>query len=209
MDLANPHTALSPTLDSEVVRVLARTTHPLTGREVARLAARGSQRGIALALDRLVAQGLVLREDAGAAGLYTLNRAHLAAPAVEVLTGMRRELQRRLRETIAAWDLQPLHASMFGSAARGDGDTASDIDLFIVRATAVDEDDHSWRQQLTQLADDVHAWTGNPASIIETSEHDLVRLRRTQPAVLASLRTDAVNLAGPPAAKLLKTRARR
>ncbi len=207
MNVGRPHMSLAPTLDSEALRVLSGTTYPLTGREIARLAGHGSQRGIAAALDRLVEQGLVLRQEAGAAALYTLNRSHLAAPAAETLAGMRSELHRRLRKAITAWDIQPVHASMFGSAARGDGDTSSDIDLFIVRPLGTDEEDSTWRIQLARLAEDVHAWTGNRASTIEVGEEEVDRLRHSQPPILASLRADAISLAGISADKLLRTQA--
>jgi predicted nucleotidyltransferase len=197
--------SLAPTLDSEALRVLAGTTYPLTGREIARLAAHGSQRGIAAALDRLVTQGLVLRQEAGAAALYTLNRSHLAAPAAETLAGMRDELYRRLREAITAWEVQPVHASMFGSAARGDGDTSSDIDLLIVRPKVTDEDDLTWRAQLSKLAEYVYAWTGNRAATIELGEEELDQLRRSRSSILTDLRSDAISLAGTPADRLLRT----
>lgn len=205
MDVARPHMSLAPTLDGEALRVLAGTTHALTGREVARLAGRGSQRGIASVLDRLVTQGLVLRQDAGAAALYTLNRSHLAAPAAEILAGMRSELLARLREAIAAWAVQPVSAAMFGSAARGDGDATSDIDLLIVRPSTTGEDDPTWRQQISRLAEEVHAWTGNRASTIEIDEGDLDGLRGSQPPILASLRADAIVLAGRPTDRLFQT----
>jgi len=50
-----------PVLDLEgpVLDVLAHTTRPLTGREIARLARRGSERGVRLVLHRLVDHGLV------------------------------------------------------------------------------------------------------------------------------------------------------
>jgi predicted nucleotidyltransferase len=209
MNVGRPHMSLAPTLDGEALRVLAGTKYPLTGREIARLAGHGSQRGIAAALDRLVEQGLVLRREAGAAALYTLNRSHLAAPAAETLAEMRSELHRRLRAAIAAWDTQPVHASMFGSAARGDGDTSSDIDLFIVRPVATDEEDSTWRKQLSMLAEDVHAWTGNRASTIEIGEEEIDQLRHSQPPILASLRADAISLAGIPADRLLRIEATR
>lgn len=209
MDLSRPHMALSPTLDGEALRVLAGTTHPLTGREIARLAKNGSQRGIALALDRLVVQGVVARQDAGAAALYTLNRSHLAAPAAEILAGIRGELNRRLRNAIGAWRIQPAHASLFGSAARGDGNTTSDVDLLVVRPSTTDEDDPVWRHQIARLADDVHSWTGNHAAVIELGEQDIGQLRQTQPPIVASLRADSITLAGTSAERLLQTQATR
>ena len=204
MDLSRPHMVLSPTLDGEAMRVLAGTTHPLTGREIARLAEQGSQTGIALALDRLVKQGLVLRQDVGAAALYTFNRLHLAAPAAEILAGLRSELRRRIRGEIEAWKTQPVHASLFGSAARGDGDTASDIDVLIVRPRPVDEEDPGWRDQVARLSDQIYLWTGNHAAVIELGHDEVGELQRTQPPIAASLRADAVSLAGLSVERLLQ-----
>ena len=196
VDVSRPYSAVSPTLDGEVLVTLAGTTRPLSGRQVARLARRGTQRGVLGALHRLVEQGLVDAQDAGKAVLYTLNRDHLAYPAVEILAGIRTELIDRLRETIASWQVQPLHASVFGSAARGDGDTASDIDLFVVRPDEVDAEDPAWREQLDKLSASVRRWTGNHGAIAEASTSDVVRLNRERPPVVDDLETDAILLVG-------------
>jgi predicted nucleotidyltransferase len=204
MDVAHPYSAVAPTLEGDVLIVLAGTTRPLTGREVARLARRGSPPGVAAALDRVVEQGLVLREEVGRAFLHTLNREHLAAPAVLVLAALRAELIERLRAGVAGWEIQPVSAAMFGSAARGDGDVDSDIDLLVVRSADVDEEDERWRTQLRSLADDVHAWTGNHAGLIEVAEQDLPRFLESGLPVLEDLRTEAIPLAGLPSAQLLR-----
>ncbi len=132
MNVGRPHTAVCPTLDSEVLNVLVGTTRPLTGREIARLAGRPSHSGVLDVLHRLAEHGLVERQEAGRALLFTLNREHLAASAVELLANMRHELFSRLRRAIENWEVAPSHVSLFGSAARGEGDTQSDIDLFVV-----------------------------------------------------------------------------
>ncbi len=99
MHLARPFAAIIPTLDGEVLVVLAGTTRPLTGRDVAKLVKRGSQAGVNRALRRLVEHGVVEAQEAGAAILYSLNREHLAAPAVSSLADLRGELVRRLRQS--------------------------------------------------------------------------------------------------------------
>lgn len=203
MDLARPHTAIVPTLDGEVLIVLAGTVRPLTGREVARLVKRGSQAGINRTLRRLVQHGLVEAQEAGAAILYSFNREHLAAPAVTALVDLRAELVRRLKESLHRWKTQPLHASLFGSAARGDGKTSSDIDVFLVRPSGIGENDPRWREQLERLAHDVHQWTGNQLGLAEVSKRELQRLRRIKPAVASALRRDAITLVGPPVSQLL------
>jgi hypothetical protein len=64
--------------------------------------------------------------------VHELNRDHLAAPAATLLADLRLELWKRLRETLSGWTEKPVHAAVFGSAARGDGGPESDIDLLLV-----------------------------------------------------------------------------
>ena len=204
MDVSRPYTAVSSGIDIEVLVALAGTTRPLTGRRVAEVVGH-SQRGVLTVLDRLVEHGLVLRTAAGRALMHELNRDHLAAPAVELLAGMRAELVGRLREAFADWKVAPVHASIFGSAARGDGNTRSDVDLFVVRPASVDEEAAVWRSQVDGLIADVHSWTGNHAAIIEQAEPDLKRLQRSKPPVLKNLRRDGIDLVGASLREVLGT----
>jgi len=202
MNLSHPWALIRSPIDMEVLLVLRGTTRPLTGREVARLVRAGWQPAVDAVLRRLAGEGVVRLQEAGNAYLYTFNREHLGAPAIELLAGIRPELERR-RAEIAAWQVAPAHVSLFGSAARGDGDARSDIDVFVVRPARVAEDDPRWRAQLERLSDDVYAWTGNHAGLSEVSEADMGRLRRERPPIVAELRQDAITLAGPPPTKLL------
>jgi predicted nucleotidyltransferase len=206
VDTSKPYTAVCPTLDSEVLAVLAGTTRPLTGREVARLTGRASHRGVAEVLSRLVEHGLVERQEAGRALLYTLNREHLAAPAVEILAGMRAELLSRIRDLVGAWKTTAIHASIFGSAARGEGTTQSDIDLFVVRPDVVSDDDAQWREQLDELATNIERWTGNRASIAEAAESEIERLVAEDRPIVAELRSDAIAIGGTDISTLLGVR---
>jgi predicted nucleotidyltransferase len=202
MDLSRPYSAITSGIQTDVLVALARTTRPLSGRRVAQLVGH-SQRGVLAALDRFVEHGLVLRTEAGRALMHELNREHLAAPAVELVAGMRDELFRRLSDELAGWEPAPVHASLFGSAARGDGDTRSDIDLFLVRRTDVDEEDAAWRSQVETLIADAQSWTGNPVAVIEQDELQVRRLRRSKPPVIEQLRRDGIDLAGKPLRELL------
>lgn len=203
MDVSKPFTAISSSVDADVLVVLAGSTNPRSGRELARRAGR-SNTGVQHVLDRLVEHGLVNREEVGRTFLYELNRNHLLAPTVEQMAEARTELIRRLRETIDTWKVPPVHASLFGSAARGDGDTSSDIDLLIVRPGDVDPESSAWRDQLDALASLVRRWTGNNAGIAEVSEGELPRLRKDRPPVVEEVTKDAVDLAGENTRKLLR-----
>jgi len=204
MDLSRPWAPIRSALDMEVVRVLRGTTRQLTGREVARLVRTGSQPAVNASLRRLAEEGVLRAEEAGSAYLYTLNREHLATAALELLADIRAELERRLRAEIGAWDIAPSHASIFGSATRGDGDRQSDIDLFVVRPRGVSADDPRWRAQLDQLAERIHSWTGNRLGLSEVSTTDVPRLRREHPPIVEELRGDAVTLVGPPPTELFR-----
>jgi hypothetical protein len=196
MDVARPISAVSPSLEGEVLQTLAGTSVAMTGRQVAALTGRTSHSGVLDALNRLTTQGLVDRVELNRASLFSLNRDHLAAPAVIALAGLRSDLVTRIRGDIAAWDVPPIHASLFGSAARGDGDTQSDIDLFVVRPAAILGEDARWRAQLAGLAEKIERWTGNRAAIAELAEPEIARLGTNPPPIVAQLRSDAIPLAG-------------
>lgn len=200
MDVSRPHHAVAPAFDTDVLVVLARTTGEMTGEQVWRLVGRGTAPSVRSALERLVAQGLVRVREVPPAYVYSLNREHLAFPAVSVLAGMQSELIDRLKQAFVAWEVRPLHASMFGSTARGDGDVNSDIDLLVVRPSSVADDDLRWEGQSDELSSRVQAWTGNPVSMIDLSEGRVADLDRE---AMQSVISDGILLVGAPLAELL------
>jgi predicted nucleotidyltransferase len=161
VDLTHPIRVISPTLDGPTLEVLARTTRALTVGEVHRLLDTGSLNGVRLALTRLVRQGLVCADERTTAIFYRANRDHLAWPSVRGLVGLRRSLIDHLKHEIGSWVARPIHASLFGSAARGDGNPDSDIDILLVRPDEYDEDESPWADQLDRLREVVPMWTGN------------------------------------------------
>jgi DNA-binding transcriptional ArsR family regulator len=203
MDLSRPFAAVSAGVESDVLVSLAGSTGQRTGRELARLSGR-SVTGVQHTLDRLVDEGLVHRSEAGRSFLYSLNRDHLLAPAVEVMAGARWELVRRLRDLIASWATPPFHASLFGSAARGDGNAASDIDVLVVRENDIDAEDPRWRGQLDELAGRVFSWTGNHAGMVELAEADIPRLLKERPPVIEEIAEQGIDLAGLPVQEMVK-----
>lgn len=196
LDFAHPIRTIIPTLDGPVLEVLARTTRPLTGREVHRLAQTGSANGVRLALTRLTEQGIVFAEQRSTAVFYAANRDHLAWPAVDILTSLRRTLLERIAAELDSWQPSPIHASLFGSAARADGGTASDIDLLLIRPDDIAEDDPPWAEQVDRLRDRVRAWTGNRCHAFELDRRRLAEhVQAKDPLVEAWLR-DAIPLSG-------------
>ncbi|WP_410786072.1 nucleotidyltransferase domain-containing protein [Kribbella sp. C-35] len=196
MDMSRPISTVIPTLDGPVLAVLARTSKPLTGRKVHQLAATGSETGTRNVLRRLASTGLVTASEVGSAVQYALNREHLAAAAVLELTALRQRLFQQIGEVIEQWSQQPVHASVFGSTARGDGDLRSDVDLLLVHQFTDDPPDN-WAADVDALGDQVFAWTGNHLQIYELSESELAdHLRVGEPIVDDWLR-DAFAVYGP------------
>ncbi len=116
---------------------------------------------------------------------------------------MRTRLLAQIRGLFEAWEVPPHHASLFGSAARRDGDTKSDIDILVVRPAQIAEDDPVWRAQIDQLEDRVLAWTGNRVELAELSFAELGDLRARTPAIVHNLKRDGIDLAGVPIRRLL------
>jgi predicted nucleotidyltransferase len=204
VDLTHPIQAIIPTLDGPVLEVLARTTRPMTGREVHRLAGRGSANGVRLALTRLAEQGVVHAEQRSTATYYSANRDHLAWPAVETLTSLRRTLLEQLRAELESWQCAVVHASLFGSAARGDGDARSDIDLLLVRPDDIEEDALPWAEQVDRLRRHVGIWTGNRCHAFQVDRARLAEHVEAGDPLIDSWLSDAITLAGPDLRRTLR-----
>jgi hypothetical protein len=196
VDVSNGLSVVSPTLDAWVLRAMVATTRPMSGRQIARLVDHGSLGGVQKALARLVDQGIVLADAYPSAILFTLNRDHLAAGPVIELAHLATTLVARLRGFIASWEVHPQHAYLFGSAARQDGDTSSDIDVLLVHAETRVQDKNPWSHQVDDLATRIARWTGNDAGILDISAVDLDRMRVNKEAILDSWAREGILLAG-------------
>jgi predicted nucleotidyltransferase len=173
VDFAHPFAAVTPTLDGDILAVLAGADEGFSGRQLHRLVGHASEPGVRKAAERLVDQGIVLRQQVGKAKVYRLNRQHLAAPHVEGLAGLRAALIDRLRSTLDSWKEPPMMAALFGSAARGEATPGSDLDLLLVRRGDVPEESPVWREQISALEREATAWTGNDARVLEYAEEEL------------------------------------
>jgi len=196
MDLSNPLAVLTPTLDAGVLQVLAATTGWCTAGEVHRRLGRASDAGVRRVLERLVEQGIVTADRSHRFPLYVLNRDHVAARYIESLARLRGEVVDRIRGELEQWTTPPLHASLFGSFARGEADEASDIDILLVRPDGLAEGDAEWLTQVSRLADLIEKLTGNRAQIIDIAPQTLGIMAREDDPLVGSWRADAVRLCG-------------
>lgn len=196
MDLSHPARTVVPSLAADVLLVLAGTTLPMTGRRIHGIAGRASWSGVRRVLQRMVDSGLVDMTEAGSANLYCLNREHVAVDAVLALVDLRGRLFDRIRAAVAEWPIQPVAMAVFGSAARGDGDEDSDVDLFVVRPEAVAPDAPQWVQGVAALSQAVKRWSGNRCSVIEVSPSQLEEMIHEGAALVDELGRDQIPLVG-------------
>jgi predicted nucleotidyltransferase len=173
MDFRHPLGVVTPTLDGDILAVLARADEGFSGRQLHRLVGHASEPGVRKAAERLVEQGIVVRQQIGRAKVYRLNRQHVAAPYVEGLAALRGVLIDRLRGTLDAWKEPPMMAALFGSVARGEATPGSDLDLLLVRRGEVSEESPVWQEQVSALEQEATEWTGNDARVLEYAEEEL------------------------------------
>lgn len=143
--------------------MLARTTAPLRLTDVHERVGDASVAGVRKVLLTLVDDGLIDKVPGG----YVLNREHVAAEAVIALTSLHGALVGRIRSWLERRDEPVVAAGLYGSAARRDGGSDSDIDLVVVvRDGDADE-------LVDELADAVERWSGNRGHVqgLTVEEH--------------------------------------
>jgi DNA-binding transcriptional ArsR family regulator len=196
MNVGRPASVVMPAGTEAVLRVLTGSEAPLGVREVARLAGVSANRASQV-LAELAEHGLVLVDERGAGRFCRLNRAHLAAEPLLALVGLRGRLIDLLRTEVESWPRRALHVSLFGSAARGDGTTQSDLDLLVVRAEPrTNPEAERWDNQLFDSGERIFAATGNHPAWLVTSPANLRRAVQTGEPIVAEWRRDAIHLAG-------------
>lgn len=203
MDLSRPLATVLSAGDAGALTVLSRTEVALTGRRVAELAG-ANHTTILRALNELAGQGIVVVEPAGRANLYRLNRAHVLAPMLLEAANAAGAVRGRLVTDLKAWHIPCLHASLYGSLARGQAGPASDIDVLVVRPESLSpHDETAWELQLAATEAAMHAFTGNNLSWLDTTVTDLQRADAADEPIFKSWRDDAILLVGEPLPRLL------
>ncbi|GFG70285.1 nucleotidyltransferase domain-containing protein [Mycolicibacter senuensis] len=171
MELHRPLATVTPTLDGDVLAVLAANDIAFTTGQIHRIVNKFSEEGIRKVLARLVSQGVVTADRVGNAFTYRLNRDHLAAAPIVALAGLSNTFLSKLEHELDQWAHPPKYAAVFGSALRGTMTVDSDIDLFVVQDRGTPP--AVWAHDINELAANVTRWTGNDARIVEYSISEL------------------------------------
>ena len=206
MDLSSPISSVIPSAHGAVLAVLARTHEPLSGRRVAALTdGRVGQRRVNDVLGELADAGIVRCERHPPAKLYVLNREHVAAAGVIALASQWEELLRRIRDELVGWQVPPVSACLFGSAARGSAQLDSDLDILLVTDLHDARRESEWQHQVDRLTEQVQAWSGNACEVLELSRDDLAAAAARDDRLVRELRADAIKLGGRDIRLLLAT----
>jgi predicted nucleotidyltransferase len=198
VDYRRPVEALVPGVQGRVLGVLARAGADLTMRAVAELAGVSPQQA-SVVIGRLVELGVVDRRDVPPASLVRMAPDNVAAQAVVAIASLRRAAFDRL--TASAADIQPVPTSLvvFGSFARGEADSESDLDVIAVRPPGLPSDDDRWTDSLGSWTDRATRVVGNPVNLVEASSEELpALLRRDGPSLWRDAATEGVVLIGSP-----------
>ncbi|UUE28733.1 nucleotidyltransferase domain-containing protein (plasmid) [Rhodococcus qingshengii] len=197
MQLNRPFATVTPTLDGDVLAVLASAEVTFTISQVQRILATGSGEGIRKVLNRLVAQGVVLHDQVGRTNTYRLNTEHLAAEPIMALAQLNSTFLKRLEKHLNGWLTTLRYAAVFGSAATGRMKLESDIDLFLVRAADTGHDGkEAWEERVTELARLVTAWTGNDGRIVEYTEDEFRAAAAAGEPLLRDVAKQGLTIAG-------------
>ena len=186
MDLTSPISSVIPSLDGPVLQVLASSSAPLSLTKVHQRAGRGSLSGVRKVLSRLVEHGLVDHDPAG----YVLNRDHVAAPAIRHLAQLHGEVARRICGWLENRPEDVVAAGLYGSAARRDGDTDSDIDLIVVTGSSTGP------ALSEELAEAIERWTGNRGQVVLLTCDEVRVVREEDRPIVESWRRDLQMLIG-------------
>jgi predicted nucleotidyltransferase len=181
-----------------VLATLAQLAVPVSVRALAGHAGVSPQ-GALQVVNELAAAGIVIVTPAGRALMVSLNREHLAVEPILRLVGLRARLVERLTDELAGWS-NLAGGWLFGSAARGDGDVNSDIDLLLVADYDLDE---NWESAAADLATQVQAWTGNPTQLVEHTRRSFTALVRRRNPLIAAVRAEGIPLT-PTSPELLR-----
>jgi predicted nucleotidyltransferase len=149
VDFRHPVAAVIPGAQGRVLAVLLNASGELNVRTIARLA-EVSVAQTSRVLPGLVSLGIVERREVPPASLFRLVPEHVAAQALLALADARQHVFAAMADAADEIEPAPVSVIVFGSFARGDDELASDIDVVIVRPSAVDGGDDEWIDQVEQ-----------------------------------------------------------
>jgi predicted nucleotidyltransferase len=134
--------------------------------------------------------GVVQRREVPPSSLFRLVPEHIASRAILALARSADTVLDEMGRLAGALPHPPVSVIVFGSFARREADTDSDIDAVIVRPLDLDEEDETWSASLETWRQAVRRLTGNPVEVLEVSaDQAATKLGRHGP-LWANIRRD-------------------
>jgi predicted nucleotidyltransferase len=178
MDFSRPITSVIPGVQGKLLDAIACLGRSVTSGQAASIA-KVSENQASKVLRELATLGILDRTDAGNAALYQLSPTNVAASVVRDLCELRYRLFEKIRELSAPMvhEEPNIWIAVFGSTARGDSTSASDIDLMVVRPDLINIADRRevWDRLVFEFSQSIASLAGNPVNPVEywRSEVDL------------------------------------
>lgn len=148
MDYMRPVEALVPGVQGKVLAACLRSDEPLTMRALARLAGVSANQA-SVVIDQLDDLGLVERRTAGRSLLVSLVHESPVVVALRQVAGLWTATLQLWRERADTFDPAPLSMAVYGSWARGEARSSSDVDILVVLPPELDElTEDRFREQL-------------------------------------------------------------
>lgn len=189
VDFVRPIEAIVPGATGRVLAVLAETTAELNLRTIARLGG-VSQAQASRVLPGLVELGVVERREVPPASLFRLVPEHVATRALLALSRSTDTVLDEIGRRASALPHPPVSVIVFGSFARRQARPESDIDVVVVRAADIDEDDEAWAEALEAWRNGVRRLTGNPVEVLEVSADEAASRLAGRSQLWAEIRRD-------------------
>lgn len=173
-----------------VLKVLDRAAPNLSGRTIADMVEGVSVAQVNLVLRKFEQLGLVSVVSSPPAKLYSLNRTHFGTKALLDLIGQFDSFLSEASIRLSSWNRKPKAVWLFGSAARGDATSDSDIDLILIWSKP------DWQSSLVEAElEDFSMWalraTGNEPNLLHISMSELEVMIQKKAALIGQLRSDA------------------
>lgn len=195
MDFVRPIEVVIPGAQGRLLAALARVEAPLNLRRLSQVS------GVSLGqasrvLPGLVALGLVRRTEVPPAALFELDRRNIAAQMIGSLSRLGDAAMAAMSRAIESIDPAPESMVLFGSMARGEARSESDIDVLAVRPTNISSEDEGWNDSLQRWVDYVGGLSGNAVNLLELDRREVTQLLRSKRALWRSIAKDGIVLLG-------------
>jgi predicted nucleotidyltransferase len=201
VDFTRPVEAVIPGAQGRILAVLAETSAELNLRTIARLS-RVSVAQASRVLPTLVSLGIVERREAPPSALFRFVPENVASRAVMALAEARHVVLDELAGQASELAPRPFSVIVFGSFARGEAAGESDLDIVVVRANGVEEDDAAWRSAVLDWTERVRRLTGNDVGVVEVNQSEAARLLRSRKPLWLDVQRDGVVICGAGVAEL-------